>query len=105
MAPEVEERYSLKDGLPQNQINPKAIEFSRKYGHYPDKVILNLKYEYIGSKFFILFPATHAPAIKPLGNTDINGSIAQGYNVDIEYHDDEEVDDKTLICRGLAKTP
>lgn len=53
----------------------------------------------------LLFPATHAPAIKPLGNTDINGSIAQGYNVDIEYHDDEEVDDKTLICRGLAKTP
>ncbi len=102
MATEVEEKYSLEDGLPQYQINPKATEFSRKYGYYPDKVILNSKYKDMGSKYFIVFPKKHAPAIEPLGREDIEATIAQGYDVDIEYHDNE-VDEKTLICRGFAK--
>jgi uncharacterized protein YcgL (UPF0745 family) len=54
-------------------------------------VILNLKYKNFGNPYFILFPTTHAPAIKPLGNTDIEDIIAQGYYVDIEYHDDEVI--------------
>jgi len=105
MAAEVEEKYHFEDGLPQYQISPDAIEFSKKYGQYPAKVILNLKYKDIGSKCFIIFPTTHTPAIEPLGNKDIEAPIVQGYDVDIEYHDDEEVDEKTLICRGFAKTP
>ena len=47
MAAEIEEIYSLGDGLPQYLINSKAIEFNRKYGYYPGKVILNSKYRMI----------------------------------------------------------
>ena len=64
--------------------------------------ILNLNYKDIGSPYFILFPTTLAPAIEPLGFEDIEGYIVHGHYVNIEYHD--EVDEKTLICRGFAKT-
>lgn len=56
----------------------------------------------MGSKYFIIFPKNHAPAIGPLGNEDTEATIALGYNVDIEYHDNE-VDEKTLIFRAYAK--
>ncbi len=46
------------------------------------------------------------PSLKPLeGNKDIEDAetpIAQFYRVAIEYEND--VDEKTLMCRGFAKT-
>src|SRR3974390_1459052 len=102
MVVEVEEKYHFEGGLPQHQINPKAIEFYKKHGYYPAKVILNWKYQDLGRIYFILFPTKQVPAIKPLANKDIEELIAQGYYADVEY--DKEVNETTLICRGSAKT-
>ncbi len=101
MVAEAEEKYPLH-GFLQYRLLEDVYEFNKKHDQYPAKVILNPKNNDVGSTSFIPFPTNRPPAIEPLpSNNDIKGSTAHGYNVDIEY--DEEVDEKTLICRGFAK--
>ncbi len=101
MPAETEEKYHLENGLPQFQRIPDAVhEFHQKYGHYPAKVIINPKHQVEWREYFMLTPTKLAPSIKPLENKDIEAPTVQGYHIAIEY--DEEIDVKTIICRGFA---
>jgi len=84
-------------------LPPEPIkEFYQKYGHYPAKVIVNPKHKdkVKGGEYFIPIPIQLAPSITPLAIKDIDAPMAQGFHIPLEY--DEEVDEKTLICRGFA---
>ena len=101
MSAEVDEKYHLENGLPDDQVTPEPIkEFYQKYGHYPAKVIVNPKNKVNWDQYLILIPTQLVPSITPLANRDIDAPIAQGYHIPIEY--DKDVDEKTLICRGFA---
>ena len=100
MVAEVEEKYPLH-GLLQYRLLEDVYEFNKKHGQYPVKVILNPKNNDVGSTSFIPFLTKRPPAIEPLLNDVIEAPTAEGYDIDIEY--DEEVDEKTIICRGFAK--
>lgn len=106
MAIDVEERYSLENGLPDNKVTPKYVEeFYQKYERYPAKVVVNLKHKVTWSEYLIPIPIPLRPS-KPLEkNKDIDDTetpMVQFYCIAIEY--DNEVDEKALVCRGFAKT-
>src|SRR5690348_7162913 len=102
MSTEVDEKYHLENGLPDDQVTPESIkEFYQKYGHYPARVIVNPKHKdkVKGDEYFIPIPIQRAPSITPLAFKDIDAPpMAQGYHIPLEYN--KEVDEKTLICRG-----
>ena len=107
MAAEVEERYPLENGLPRFQVNPEPVnEFYQKYERYPAKVVVNPKHKVSWSEYPISIPIPARPAQNPLENKDFEDAetpTAQFYRIAIEY--DNAVDEKTLVCRGFAKTP
>ena len=107
MAAEVEERYPLEAGLPDNQVTPKPVEeFYQNYKRWPATVVVNPKHRGAWREYLIPVPIPPHPS-KPLEKykdiEDAETPLAQFYRIAIEY--DNAVDEMTLVCRGFAKTP
>lgn len=107
MAAEVDVPYPLENGLPRFQVTPEPVnEFHKTYGQYPAIVVVNPKHRVSWSEYLLPVSISTRPALNPLENKDFEDAetpTAQFYRIAIEY--DNAVDEKTLVCRGFAKTP